>query len=298
MNAKTDQQPRRGSAGGVNAAVAEFVRALSVDVSGPPLELPSFPEVALRLQRALTDTEMDAARVVSVLGGDAVLAARVLSLANSAALNRSGKAIVDLKLAVSRVGFDTLRTAAVSFALAQLRKASEYRSVEKQLTALWQESVGTAAMSFILSRKLKLLSADSAMLAGLVSGVGKLYLLTRSGKFPELFADAATYDEIERDWHPAVAKSILENWHMPVEIVDAVAALRDASIDPTHDVQLADLLSISMLLHSLGGSPDLLAASLVDNHCARRVGVTAEFCTVFLAQSSADVNALRDALGR
>ena len=43
------------------------------------------------------------------------LAARVLTLANSAALNRTGKAVGDLKTAINRIGHNNVRTAAVAF---------------------------------------------------------------------------------------------------------------------------------------------------------------------------------------
>ena len=65
------------------------------------------------------------------------------------------------------------------------------------------------------------------MLAGLLHGIGKLYILTRSSQHPGLFANQAAYNAIVRDWHSAVAKALLENWDMAEEIVDAVSDYED-----------------------------------------------------------------------
>ena len=62
-----------------------------------------------------------------MVGSDAGLAARVFALSNSAALNRGGRTVSELKTAVNRIGHNNVRTAAVSYAIAQLRRAAELR---------------------------------------------------------------------------------------------------------------------------------------------------------------------------
>lgn len=283
----------------VSAETMRFLRQLSADVAGPAIELPSYPEAALRVQRVLADTSVSAERVVRVIGGEPVLASRILAMANSAALNRRGQQVVELRAAVQRLGFDTLRTATISFAVAQLRKAATYRSIEKPMTQLWRQSIDIASISFVLSRQLKRFVPDMAMLAGLVSGVGKLYILTRSTQYPALFADAQSYHDIVRQWHPHVGRSILENWGMSSEIVDAVGDMEEAAMqDDRGRVNLADLLCVAQLLTDLKDAPDLLAVQLPDHCAARRLELTPESCAALLAESADEVAALREALGR
>ena len=76
--------------------------------------------------------------IVRVIGSEPMLAGKLLTMANSVALNTSGRKIADLPTAVARVGFNIVRSAALSFAVEQLRKASEYRHLEKQLDVLWK----------------------------------------------------------------------------------------------------------------------------------------------------------------
>ena len=134
-----------------DAGVA-FVRELAEAVTKGPVELPGFPEVALRLQELLADDSVNSDAVVRLVGAEPMLAARVVSLANSAAMNPSSNPVNDLRTAVARLGFDSLRAAAVSFAVAQLRRRDEYRSIEPQLSQLWVESVCMAATSEHLRR--------------------------------------------------------------------------------------------------------------------------------------------------
>jgi HD-like signal output (HDOD) protein len=283
----------------ISAETMRFLHKLSGEVAGPPLELPSYPEAALRVQRVLTDVNAGAERVVKVIGGEAVLASRILSMANSAALNRSGKPVTELKMAVARVGFDTLRTAAISFAVSQLRKASAYKAIEKPMNELWRESVYIAALSFVLARQLKRFAPDMAMLAGLVSCVGKLYILTRGSEFPALFSDPVEYPAIVQQWHPQVARSILENWKMAPEIVDGIAEMEEAYMDVDRGrVTLSDVLATAKLLIAFKDSPDLLAAQLPEHNSAKRMGLTPESCAALLKESAAEVASLRDALGK
>src|ERR1017187_5421276 len=200
----------------------EFVRELASELSSSSIELPSFPDVALRVHKVLSEDGASAERVVRVLGAEPVLATRVLSMANSAALNPGGKPVTELRAAVTRLGFDALRAATISFAMAQLRSAAVFKGVQRYLDALWQQSVLVASLCFVVARRTGRLNADTAMLTGLVHGVGKLYILTRSTRHPALFADQDMYQHIVNDWHGSIAKVLLENWRMAEEIITAV----------------------------------------------------------------------------
>jgi HD-like signal output (HDOD) protein len=260
--------------------------------------LPSYPEVALRLQHLLADIDTSTERITRILVGEPTLSARIMAIANSAALNVRGIPVEDLRAAVTRVGFDTLRTSVISFSVSQLRRAQEYKFILEPMAVLWHESVSTAAMSFVLSRRLKRFTPDKAMLAGMVSGVGKLYVLTRASQFPALFADEESYTTIVRQWHCQVARSILENWQLAPEIIESVAGIEEACLDEGSESTLADLLSSSQLLISLMDTPDLLLAALPEHRAAARMGLTPEGCPEMLQAVKDEYSSLRQALGR
>src|SRR3974377_2447455 len=101
----------------------------------------------------------------------------------------------------ARLGFDSLRSAAIGFAMAQIQRAKAFKGIERHLSALWQQSVLVAALCFVVARRTDKVSPDTAMLTGLVHGVGKLYILTHSMKHPALFGEQEMYQRIVRDWH-------------------------------------------------------------------------------------------------
>src|ERR1700691_4712090 len=153
----------------------EFVRELATELSSSTIELPSFPDVALRVQKVLSQEGASAERVVRVLGAEPVLATRVLSMANSAALNPGGKPVTDLRAAVTRLGFDALRSAAIGFAMAQLRRARAFVGIERHLNALWQHSVLVASLCFVAAPPSSNISPEKAVLTRQELGGGEVY---------------------------------------------------------------------------------------------------------------------------
>ena len=118
-----------------------FVQALAAELSGGKVELPGFPHIVMRVQRILTDEKADATKMVRVIGSEPVLAAQLIRMASSAALNPASTPVTDLRAAVTRVGVDTVRSATIAFALRQLNEAPTLRGLEMQLGVLWRRSV-------------------------------------------------------------------------------------------------------------------------------------------------------------
>ena len=114
-----------------------FVERLALDLKDARFELPAFPEAVLRVQRALQSPDTSAGDVVDILSSDAGLAARILRIANSAAFRAPAGEITDLRNAVNRLGFNTVRTIAVDFAMRQLRRRNDYsESARREIEAI------------------------------------------------------------------------------------------------------------------------------------------------------------------
>lgn len=275
----------------------EFVKGLAAELSTGQVELPSVPEVVVRLQRALSDENASNESVVKVLGAEPMLAAKLMNMANSAALNTSGRMITDLRSAVARVGFNIVRSAALSFAVEALRKAGEYQSLVGPLDGLWKNSVAIAALSHVIARRFSSLNGDTALLTGLMHNVGRIYILTRASKFPALMADPLTFNSISRDWHMNVARAVLENWRMPEEIVDAVGGYEDMDREMRGPVTLTDVLSLATRLERSRSAGDVTNA---DEHLLRslqRLQLQPKDVHTVLDESAEEIAALKQALG-
>jgi HD-like signal output (HDOD) protein len=241
-----------------NTVVFAFVKALAAELSQGQVELPSVPDIVLKLQKTLSDENVSNDIVVRVLGSEPMLAGKLMNMANSAALNSSGRKIADLRMAVARVGFNIVRSASLAFVVEQLKKSSEFKHLEGPLDGLWKNSVQIAALSHVIARRFSSLNGDTALLAGLMHNVGRIYILTRAAKHPTLTADPLTYNAIVRDWHTNVSKALLENWRVADEIVDAVASHEDMDRDQRGPVTLTDVLSLATLVErNRAGTGDL-----------------------------------------
>src|SRR5262245_55001766 len=104
-----------------------FVQALATELSSGKVELPGFPDIVARIQRVLADENVSTDKIVKVLGTEPVLAGQLMSVANSVALNPSGRSITDLRTAVARVGLNTVRTATIAYAVRLLRAGTELK---------------------------------------------------------------------------------------------------------------------------------------------------------------------------
>ena len=62
------------------ARVRDFTAMLEVELAGDHIDLPSFPEVALRVRHALADEEVSIDQVVRVVSAEPSLVVRLLQL--------------------------------------------------------------------------------------------------------------------------------------------------------------------------------------------------------------------------
>lgn len=281
---------------GRQSDVGRLIEALTVELAGEKIDLPSFPDVATRVRRALTNEQVDVDHVVRIISAEPALAARLLQLANSVALNPSGKRISELRSAVSRIGFNMARSAAIAFAMSQLRRAEAYKGVGEALAELWEESAHIAAMSHVVAKRFSQVNADTAMLAGLLLGVGKLYLLTRTVRFPAVLADAGTYQRLVSEWHCRLSQAILRNWEVSEEVIEAVAAAENLAREHDGTTDLIDVLCIASALVSFGPDPRAGEMLFLGTPAARRMKLDAAACSAALEESQAAIASLRQAL--
>jgi HD-like signal output (HDOD) protein len=274
-----------------------FVQALASELSGGKIELPGFPHIVMRVQKVLGDESADATRIVRVLGGEPVLASQIVRMANSAALNPGGVQVTDLRAAVARVGLDTVRSATIAFAIRQLRDAPLLKGLETPLGVLWQRSVLTASLSCVVARRLTQVNPDTALLAGLLQSIGRLYILTRASGHRALFADQESYQTIEQDWHLSIAAALLENWGIADEIVQAVHESENFERDSRGGLNLADVLVVGTILAEHHNQPEALQAQVRCAKPLQRLRLSAAACETFIAESAKDIDSLREALG-
>ena len=280
---------------GDSTAAFAFVSELAKEVSSGKVELPSFPDVAVRVRKVLADEAVANEQIARIVGSDAGLAARVMSLANSAALNRTGRAVGDLKTAINRIGHNNVRTAAVSFAIAQLRRASELRNIAQDLERVWQEATLVAALAYSIGTRCQI-NADESMLAGLLHNVGKLYILARANRHGNLFRDPAVLAQVMRDWHANVGKAIVENWGFPEHIAEAIG--EHENIDRmVEKADVVDVLTVAVMAAGFMGHEVDFELNMQGVKAFSRLRLDNAKCADIMQNCGDEISALRSALG-
>ena len=202
------------------------------------------------------------------------------------------------RAASARMGFNMVRSAAIAFAMSQLKKVDALKGLEEPLDVLWRRSAGVAAMSHAVARRLAKVNPDTALLAGLLHGIGQLYILTRTAKHPELFKNEAVYHNIVRDWHSSIAKALLENWDMAEEIVEAVGNYEDTGRVHEGPVDLTDVLSVGYLLASYREHPDSIELNMQGIAACERMQLDRAGFEKLIQESGDEIAAVQAALGR
>lgn len=289
--------PDPQAVGETNDEAFAFVAELAGDLSKGNVELPSFPDIAMRVRKVLSNDDVTTQDVVRVVGSEPALAARILAMANSAALGRTDKAISELRSAVTRIGFNLVRSAAIAFAMAQLRRVEAFKDFREPLAAHWERSATVAAFSYVVARRHTGVNPDTALLTGLLHGVGKLYILARGAKHPSLFADHAAYHAIERDWHASIARAVLENWGLSEDVISAVHDHEEQAREHDGVPDLTDVLTVATALTTFHAWPDTLELNLQGVKAAERMRLDRKAIDALVAEADREVALIKQTLG-
>jgi HD-like signal output (HDOD) protein len=274
-----------------------FVQDLAAELSHGKVDLPSFPDIAMRVRQVLADPEVSARQVERVISSEPALAAQLLQMANSAAFNSSGRNLTDLRTAVARLGFNLVRSASLAFAMGQLKNVESLKGLEQPLNELWRRTAAVASMSYVVAKRLSKINPDTALLAGLLHSIGRLYILTRASRHPALFSDLPSYHAILRDWSAPVSKALLESWGLPEEIVAAVSEFEVHDREHDGPADLTDVLTLGSLLALYKNSPDSIELNLQGVTACTRLQLDSEGCRKMIDESESEAAAVRRALG-
>jgi HD-like signal output (HDOD) protein len=229
----------------------DFIRELATELSSGTVQLPSYPEAAMRVQRALSSEDVDLETVVRAISAEPLLAVRIMQMANSARINAMGRPIPDLRKAVTRLGYNMVRIAAMTFVMQQLQLTPAHAPVQQQLAGLWRLSVNVAALVRTITIHHSRLNPDVAVLVGLLHAVGKLCIHVRLAGHPELLARPEVCARILADWHSDIGGALLSDWGMADEVIDAVRFHADADRELPQTVDFTDVLAAAVRIEAL-----------------------------------------------
>ena len=222
-----------------------FVNELIEDLESGNLQLPTLPEVALRVRDVVDDENASANQIAEIIAQDAALSARLLQVANSP-LYRGRQEIDRLSMVVSRLGNKLVRNLVTSQVMKQMFQATN-DMVDKRLRDVWEHSVQVAAIARALAANTPGVMPDQAMLAGLLHDIGTLPILYRAEERDELLETPGLLDELILRLHTRIGGAILKHWKFPDMLVAVAAEHENLERDHPGPADLIDVVQVANL---------------------------------------------------
>jgi HD-like signal output (HDOD) protein len=272
----------------------EFLSGLADTLATGSVDLPAFPQVVIKVQEAFKDPNYTPQKVARVISAERPLADRLLQMANSTAFNATGRVIIDLGVAINRLGAQKVYSVAIGHAIAHMRQNESLRFIAPKLDELWSECVTVAHFSDVVAKRTAL-PFPGAFAAGLLHGIGRFYIMAQSAKQDASHLQAPLNAALVDAWHPVIAKAVLKNWQMDEAVCEAVGAQAELNVVRTGPPTLTDVLIASIrLAFRMQNSHD--TATLNAGGTFARLDLTAETCKALIAQATEEIRSLQRAL--
>ncbi|MGR9107182.1 MAG: HDOD domain-containing protein [Gammaproteobacteria bacterium] len=233
------------------ATATPFYLKCSNAIIKEKLQLPTIPDAAMKIRRAINDEKANNMKIARVVQTDPTITARLIQISNSAFYRRR-KTIESCPEALTRLGLKVAQDLITSFSLKTVFKAKS-RAIRNRMNELWQHSSYVAAICAVLAHKTPGFDPDRAMLAGLVHDIGSVPILTLADDFPELSDDPSPLDRAIEDFRGHVGALIMRKWNFPRDFEDIALHAEDWHRDHSRVPDYTDLVIVSQL-HSFVGN--------------------------------------------
>ena len=231
----------------LNAQRFQMLEDIAKELKGDVV-FPTYFDAAIRLRKELQNPDLPTARLASIVSLEPLIATKLMNLAKSVIYSPDGTPARNLPAAITRLGFDLVRSTALAIAMNQLMRSKEVSAYCDLTAALWEHSLRTAAAARILARTHTRISPDEALLAGLVHDLGAFYMLYRAAQYSELRHRPDTMKHLIVQWHESIGTTLLNALGLPEEIVEATTDHDQPRPIPNPIRSLGDVIYIANIL--------------------------------------------------
>ncbi len=229
------------------------------DLKENRLQLPSLPDVALKIRQAINTASTDAAQIARIVNLDPAMSVKLIHVANSP-LYRGAVEITSTEMAITRLGLHTTRELVLCFSMRDLFEARSIL-IRERLREVWMHALDVAAICHVLAGLCKGYHPDTALLAGLIHNIGVLPILNHIDRYYSGEVERSELDEILASLRAEVGTTVLARWGFPEELVRVPAHAYDWFYDSGSQPDYADLVILAQLHNQMGigGATDLPA---------------------------------------
>lgn len=201
----------------LDAEDEEIIREIQSEFNHDEFDLPSMPEVALKINQAVQDESLDIKKIAEIIQGDPMISARAVQVANSA-MYASSQPVQTIQRAVQRIGLRAMRAIVMSVTLRNLY-APKSPLIKKRMQIYYQHSIRVGVICHVLTKKIKGLDPEQAFLAGLLHDIGTVPILIRADNHNEIKDNFELLDKIIHDLKTKVGAMLLKQWGFEQELI-------------------------------------------------------------------------------
>jgi len=239
-----------------NAELKNDPPATLEQLVGRGQELPSLPEIYLRVAEQLEDETITVQQIGDTVQHDPAITTRVLKMVNSAYYGLPIQ-VASVAQSVSLLGRERLKHILIGSVLRGVFSSGQYNPAFS-MQVFWQHSIKTAIIARELARQVREIEEPESMFtAGLLHDIGKLLLFK---KLPERMLAAEEHamqkrvDVLSAELsqvgltHTAVGEALMQYWGLPQLLIDCATRHHEIVHDgpdrhATHLIYLANQLS-------------------------------------------------------
>lgn len=268
------------------------------ELVGQVTKLTSFPDVAIRINDALTSGDSSAADLGDIIRLDPALTATLLRLANSAMYPTTGP-VDNIDRAVTIVGLQAIRDLAFG-----VSAAASFRSIPNELMSMedfWKHSLYCADIAQQLGDTARVCRGQSLFTAGLLHDIGHLVMFSLS---PDLSRQALEHSLDHSDGlmiylsereifgfdHAEAGAALAERWQFPEMLVQAIRYHHAPfETDPASDAAVVTHLANCIAVLADLGTVDPGEGPTIDPRALAHLGLDASVIPQLIDDAHEDV---------
>ncbi|RJQ46188.1 MAG: HDOD domain-containing protein [Nitrospiraceae bacterium] len=237
-------------------------KSLNIHVQKIPA-LPTLPVVAQEILMLLDDDLVSINKLENIIENDPAIAARILSLANSAFWKTAP--VRTLGEAIFRIGFNGVRYLAVGISLMTLFDAGKNKVAYQKI---YNHSVAAGFVSKMLSEHLRTGISDEIWISGMLHDLGIMvlnrYFSDSYSKVLKMLENGTPLLEAEREaldfTHAEIGSWLAEEWNLPGTTIQATLYHHEPSaaveyVGHVAVVHIADYLTARYVLSPTAHDP-------------------------------------------
>jgi len=253
------------------------------------VDLPSMPEIALKINKAVQDESLDIKAISMVVQNDPMISARTVQVANSA-MYAGSQPVQTIQRAVQKIGLRAMRAIVMSVTIRNLYTAKS-PLIKKRMQTYYHHSIRVAVISQTLAKKIKGFDPEQAFLAGLVHDIGVMPLLIKADNHDEIKNNPELLEKVIDDLRAIVGPILLKQWSFEHELI---LAAEEADIWDRDIIKAdyCDIIQIAQILCEMLGGKHIDAPELKELPAYKRLELEHMNPKLIVAQAKQEMNEL------